>query len=79
MRLPSGLRFGVVGGYTEAYLDSAGRTGGTSRAESATLKSGFGGLYGGYEAGPLSLRLGVIYAETDTRTRGRWPTGCPRR
>ncbi|WP_342107440.1 autotransporter domain-containing protein [Methylobacterium sp. SI9] len=69
MRLPSGLRFGVVGGYTEAYLDSAGRTGGTSRAESATLKSGFGGLYGGYEAGPLSLRLGVIYAETDTRTR----------
>ncbi|MCP6237361.1 autotransporter outer membrane beta-barrel domain-containing protein, partial [Klebsiella pneumoniae] len=43
--------------------------GGTSRAESATLKSGFGGLYGGYEVGPLSVRLGALYAETDTRTR----------
>ncbi len=51
MRLPSGLRFGVVGGYTEAYLDSAGRTGGHQPGGSATLKSGFGGLYGGYEAG----------------------------
>ncbi|KNY24569.1 autotransporter domain-containing protein [Methylobacterium sp. ARG-1] len=69
VRLPSGLRFGVVGGYTEAYLDSAGRVGGTSRAESATLKSGFGGVYGGYEVGPLSLRLGAIYADTDARTR----------
>jgi len=69
VRLPSGLRFGVVGGYTEAYLDSAGRIGGASRAESATLKSGFGGLYGGYEFGPLSLRLGAIYADTDARTR----------
>jgi subtilase-type serine protease len=69
VRLANGLRFGVVGGYTEASLDSAGRTGGTSRAESATLKSGFGGVYGGTAAGPLSLRLGVIYADTDTRTR----------
>ncbi len=69
MRLPSGLRFGVVGGYTEASLDSAGRTGGLSRAESATLKSGYGGVYGGAELGPVSLRLGVIYADTDTRTR----------
>ncbi|MCJ2050615.1 autotransporter domain-containing protein [Methylobacterium sp. J-070] len=64
-----GLRLGVVGGYTEASLDSAGRIGGASRAESATLKSGFGGVYGGYELGPLSLRLGVTYADTDTRTR----------
>ncbi|WP_267358262.1 MULTISPECIES: autotransporter domain-containing protein [unclassified Methylobacterium] len=69
IRLANGLRFGVVGGYTEAYLDSAGRVGGQSRAESATLKSGFGGVYGGYEVGPLSLRLGAIYADTDARTR----------
>ncbi|MFB0490840.1 outer membrane autotransporter protein [Methylobacterium sp. OAE515] len=69
VRLSSGLRFGVVGGYTEASLDSAGRVGGTRRAESATLKSGFGGVYGGYELGPLSLRLGAIYADTDARTR----------
>ncbi|WP_345819330.1 autotransporter domain-containing protein [Methylobacterium fujisawaense] len=69
VRVSNGLRVGVVGGYTEAYLDSAGRSGGTSRAESATLKSGFGGLYGGYEVGPLSLRLGALYAGTDTRTR----------
>lgn len=69
VRLPSGLRFGAVGGYTEAFLDSAGRAGGASRAESATLRSGFGGLYGGYELGPLSLRLGALYADTDARTR----------
>jgi outer membrane autotransporter protein len=69
VRLPGGLRLGMVGGYTEAFLDSAGRAGGVSRAESATLKSGFGGVYGGYEAGPLSLQLGLIYADTDTRTR----------
>ena len=69
VRLAGGLRVGVVGGYTEAYLDSAGRAGGTGRAESATLKSGFGGVYGGYEVGPLSLRLGALYADTDARTR----------
>lgn len=69
VRLPGGLRFGAVGGYTEAFLDSAGRAGGASRAESATLRSGFGGLYGGYELGPLSLRLGALYADTDARTR----------
>jgi subtilase-type serine protease len=69
VRLSNGLRVGVVGGYTEAYLDSAGRVGGVSRAESATLKSGFGGVYGGYGFGPLSLRLGALYAGTDARTR----------
>ncbi|MGU3560087.1 autotransporter domain-containing protein [Methylobacterium radiotolerans] len=69
VRLASGPRVGVVGGYTEADLASAGRVGGLSRAESATLKSGFGGLYGGYERGPLALRLGALYAETDARTR----------
>jgi subtilase-type serine protease len=69
VRLPSGLRFGVVGGYTEASLDSAGRIGGAPRSESATLKSGFGGVYGGYASGPVSLRLGAVYADTDARTR----------
>ncbi|WP_457106569.1 autotransporter domain-containing protein [Methylobacterium sp. P5_C11] len=69
LRLPGGMRFGVVGGYTEAYLDSAGRLGGTGGLESATLKSGFGGVYSGYEVGSVSLRLGAVYADTDTRTR----------
>ncbi|CAM3089993.1 autotransporter family protein [Methylobacterium mesophilicum] len=69
IRLPSGFKFGVVGGYTEANLDSAGRQGGNARAESATLKSGFGGVYGGYEFGPVAVRLGALYADTDTRTR----------
>jgi subtilase-type serine protease len=69
IRLPSGFRFGLVGGYTEANLDSAGRQGGGARTESATLKSGFGGVYGGYAVGPVSVRLGAVYADTDTRTR----------
>ncbi|CAA2157418.1 Extracellular serine protease [Methylobacterium brachiatum] len=69
IRLPSGVRFGLVGGYTETNLDSAGRQGGGARAESATLKSGFGGVYGGYAFGPISVRLGALYADTDTRTR----------
>ncbi|MDH2313200.1 autotransporter domain-containing protein [Methylobacterium brachiatum] len=69
IRLPSGVRFGLVGGYTETNLDSAGRQGGGARAESATLKSGFGGVYGGYAFGPVSVRLGALYADTDTRTR----------
>ena len=69
IRLPSGVRFGLVGGYTETNLDSAGRQGGGARAESATLKSGFCGVYGGYAFGPVSVRLGALYADTDTRTR----------
>ena len=69
IRLPSGLRLGLVGGYTEANLDSAGRQGGGARTESATLKSGFGGVYGDYAFGPVSVRLGALYADTDTRTR----------
>ena len=75
IRLPSGLRFGLVGGYTEANLDSVGRQGGGARlgaaspSESATLKSGFGGVYGGTAFGPIEVRLGALYADTDTRTR----------
>ncbi|MDP4004542.1 autotransporter domain-containing protein [Methylobacterium sp. NEAU K] len=69
LRLPGGFQLGVVGGYTEASLDSAGRRAGFGRLESAMLKSGFGGVYGGYELGPLSLRFGAVYADTDTRTR----------
>ena len=75
LRLGSGLRVGLVGGYTEATLDSAGRAGGAPRAESATLKSGFGGVYGGYALGPVSLRLGAVYADTDARTRRAVPYG----
>lgn len=69
VRLPSGFKFGLVGGYTEAFLDSAGRASGGSPAESATIKSGFGGIYGGYELGPISVRLGAVYADNDARTR----------
>ncbi|MEE7462826.1 autotransporter outer membrane beta-barrel domain-containing protein [Methylobacterium fujisawaense] len=69
VRLPSGFKFGVVGGYTESFLDSTGRAGGGSPAESANIKSGFGGVYGGYELGPISVRLGAVYADNDARTR----------
>ncbi|POR42987.1 autotransporter domain-containing protein [Methylobacterium sp. V23] len=68
LQLPSGLRLGLVGGYTEATLDSAARADRTGLAERATLKSGFGGVYGGYAVGALSLRLGAVYAATDART-----------
>ncbi|NEU14887.1 autotransporter domain-containing protein [Methylobacterium sp. BTF04] len=63
VRLESGFKFGVAGGYTSASLDTAGRL------QSATVESGFGGVYGGYEVGPLSIRLGAVYADNDTRTR----------
>ncbi|WP_449409286.1 autotransporter domain-containing protein [Methylobacterium komagatae] len=63
LRLPSGIKLGMVGGYTENTLDTSGRS------ASATIKSGFGGVYGGYAFGPVSLRLGAVYADNDTRTR----------
>ena len=63
VRLPSGIKLGVVGGYTENTLDTTGRF------ESATVTSGFGGVYGGYEMGPVSLRLGAVYADESLRTR----------
>ncbi|GJE37350.1 autotransporter family protein [Methylobacterium persicinum] len=63
VRLPSGFKLGVVGGYTENTLDTTGRF------ESATVTSGFGGVYGGYELGPVSVRLGAVYADESLRTR----------
>uniref|UniRef100_UPI0035C99D9B autotransporter outer membrane beta-barrel domain-containing protein n=1 Tax=uncultured Methylobacterium sp. TaxID=157278 RepID=UPI0035C99D9B len=63
VRLESGFKLGVAGGYTAATLDTAGRL------QSATIESGFGGIYGGYELGPVSVRLGAVYADTDARTR----------
>ncbi|WP_375456810.1 autotransporter domain-containing protein [uncultured Methylobacterium sp.] len=63
VRLESGFKFGIAGGYTSASLDTAGRL------QSATIASGFGGLYGSYEGGPVSLRLGAVYADNDARTR----------
>ncbi|KAB1069479.1 autotransporter outer membrane beta-barrel domain-containing protein [Methylobacterium planeticum] len=63
VRLPSGIRLGLVGGYSEAYLDTTGHL------DSATIKSGFGGAYGGYAVGPVSLRLGATYADNDIRSR----------
>ena len=63
VRLPSGIKLGVVGGYTENTLDTTGRT------QSAGITSGFGGVYGGYEVGPVSVRLGAVYADESLRTR----------
>ncbi|MCJ2013203.1 autotransporter domain-containing protein [Methylobacterium sp. J-076] len=63
VRLPSGIKLGVVGGYTENTLDTSGRF------ESASVTSGFGGVYGGYELGPVSVRLGAVYADEALRTR----------
>lgn len=63
VRLESGIKLGVVGGYTSASLETIGRL------QSATIESGYGGVYGGYEAGPFSLRLGATYADNSTRTR----------
>lgn len=63
LRLESGLKLGLVGGYTSASLDTTGRL------QSATIESGYGGVYGGYEIGPVSLRLGAIYADNSIRTR----------
>lgn len=63
VRLPSGFKLGIVGGYTENSLDTAGRL------ESASVTSGFGGVYGGYELGPVSVRLGAVYADESLRTR----------
>ncbi|WP_375453785.1 autotransporter domain-containing protein [uncultured Methylobacterium sp.] len=62
-RVESGFRFGVAGGYTVTNLDTAGRL------QSGSIESGFGGLYGGYELGPVSLRLGAVYADNSERLR----------
>ncbi len=62
-RLETGVRLGVAGGYTATSLDSAGQ-----RA-SGTIESGFGGVYGGFEQGPVALRLGAVYADQASRLR----------
>ena len=63
VRLESGFRLGVAGGYTTTTLDTAGRL------QSGQIESGFGGVYGGYEAGAFSLRLGATYADNSARLR----------
>ncbi|TXM95029.1 autotransporter domain-containing protein, partial [Methylobacterium sp. WL103] len=63
VRLESGFRVGVAGGYTSTSLDTAGRL------QSGSIESGFGGVYGGYELGPVSLRLGAVYADNAARLR----------
>lgn len=63
LRLESGIRLGVAGGYTRTNLDAPGQT------ASGTIESGFGGVYGGYEAGPFALRLGAAYADNSLRLR----------
>ncbi|TGE01844.1 autotransporter domain-containing protein [Methylobacterium nonmethylotrophicum] len=63
LRLENGIRLGVAGGYTTTNLDTPSRT------ASGTIESGFGGVYGGYEAGPFALRLGAVYADNSLRLR----------
>ncbi|KQP30535.1 hypothetical protein ASF49_13575 [Methylobacterium sp. Leaf104] len=63
VRLETGFRLGVAGGYTATSLD------GTGRLSSGTIESGFGGLYGGFEQGPVALRLGAVYADQSSRLR----------
>ncbi len=63
LRLESGIRLGVAGGYTRTTLDAPGQS------ASGTIESGFGGVYGGYEAGPFALRLGAVYADNSLRLR----------
>ncbi|KMO27127.1 autotransporter outer membrane beta-barrel domain-containing protein, partial [Methylobacterium aquaticum] len=63
LRLENGIKLGVAGGYTRTTLDAPGQT------ASGTIESGFGGVYGGYEAGPFALRLGASYADNSLRLR----------
>ncbi len=63
LRLESGITLGVAGGYTRTTLDAPGQT------ASGTIESGFGGVYGGTEAGPFALRLGAVYADNSLRLR----------
>ncbi len=63
VRLENGIKLGVVGGYTTASLDTTGRL------QSGTIEGAYGGVYGGYEVGPVSLRLGATYADDGIRTR----------
>jgi outer membrane autotransporter protein len=63
VRLESGIRLGVAGGYTRTNLDAPGQT------ASGSIESGFGGVYGGSEAGPFALRLGAVYADNGLRLR----------
>lgn len=63
MRLESGIKLGLVGGYTYASFDTSGRL------QSGVIESGYGGLYGGYEVGPVALRLGAVYSDNNISTR----------
>ena len=63
LRLETGFRLGVAGGYTATALDSAGRL------ASGSIESGFGAVYGGFERGPFALRLGAVYADQASRLR----------
>ncbi|TXM71273.1 S8 family serine peptidase [Methylobacterium sp. WL69] len=62
-RLENGIRIGVAGGYATTGLDTPGSL------QSGTIESGFGGVYGGYESGAVSLRLGAVYADNAARLR----------
>lgn len=63
LRLDNGFRIGVAGGYSQTNLDTAGRL------QTAEIESGFGGIYGGTEFGPVALRLGAVYADNSLRSR----------
>ena len=63
LRLETGFRLGVAGGYTATSLDATGRL------QSGTIEGGFGAVYGGVERGPFALRLGAVYADQASRLR----------
>ena len=55
-------RVGILGGYQTANLDMS------ARASSANINAYHFGLYTGGMLGPISLRAGMDYSETDLRT-----------
>ena len=84
MRLGNGILAGIAAGYTSTILGTP------NRHVSGAVESGFGGLYGSYSVGAVSLRLGAVragdsltvrrtltmagFGETDTARYGGAPT-----
>ena len=61
--LDNGLWLGAAAGYAETHVQS------DVRRYGATIASPFAAIYGGYGSGPVTLRLGLLYA--DNATKGR--------
>ncbi|MRI55256.1 autotransporter domain-containing protein [Methylobacterium sp. DB1607] len=57
LRLDDGLRLGLTGGYRSTSFATAGS------AETGMVDGVFGGAYGAYRAGPVSLRFGALASD----------------